>query len=618
MESQILIGAAVGLLLVAALVYASARRFRIRRLSAHAYYHPRQEPHSLTKLLAQVYPDARLSAGELERLRRSGIDGGGPPWTEWIHRQNLGRLSVLSTSGEAGWTGALLLHRIHETDDHFAEAVVHLARRRLEAFGELRRPPHWRTTTEHTSATSASYDRQYAERILADSLKARAHNAIFAGDPARGTSRCIVDGRAYELGEGLHFDVQDHMGEHPGTSVLTQDDFFRTEEGLFTIDHTPGTYRLSILGGAGLDAAFGTETARAAEAVAAPHAPVLASTGDVDFQNPFLTLGLSTLREIRLLKKKHTNILTSVRNIGLDAAGTGIGSYAGAKAGATLGTAVAPGMGSVVGAIIGGIGGAFAGRSISNKIKFAQAEEARAHYEEKIREFQQRVQDVTGEALGILEEAIAREQSTLGARALKRVRELEVVTGRLETKRLAAMVLSADTVREFFAAAEKNIRAEIREVETVLRAIPFGARAFWPREDAVRHMVQKEGAYKRLGELIAARTALLDPACPLRERERTEIALELFAAFGGRQKDITEHLAKYRAVADDGFAAVAAWPDAPLHELARMRAAAIRRISGKAETLRTKTASQLTKDVAKAKRAQTKFAKELRKLGLLK
>jgi len=628
MESQILIGAAAVLVAVAALVYAGARWLRIRRLSTHVYYQPRQIPLPLAALLAEVYTDARLSPGELERLRKFGIDEGGPPWTEWIHRQNLGRLSVLSSSGEAGWSGALLLHRIHETDDHFAEALAHLGRRRIEAFGDLRRPAHWRTTTEHTSLTSAAYDRQYAERIVSDSLKARAHSTAFGGDPARGTSRCVIDGRVFELESGLRFDVEDHIGEYPGMSILAADDFFRADDDLFTIDHAPGSYKLGILGGAGFDAAFGTDKAHAAgtalavphaeAAMVLPHAPVLAAAGDVDFQNPFLTLGLSTLREIRLLRKKHTNILTSVRNIGLDAAGTGIGSYAGAKAGATIGTAVAPGMGSVVGAIIGGIGGAFAGRSISNKIKFAQAEAARSHYEEKILEFQKRVQDVTRDAMNALEEAIGREQSVLGAAGLKRVRELETVTARLDAKRQAASVIAVATVRDFFAASEKAIRAELREIETALRAIPFGAREFWPREDAVTLMVHKAEVLKRLGELIGARTALLDPACPLRERERTAVALEVIAAFGGHENAIRVYLTKYKAVAANGFAAVASWPDGPLREMARARAGALRRISGKAESLRTRTAAQLVKDIAKAKRAQTKFAKELRKLGLLK
>jgi len=56
----------------------------------------------------------------------------------------------------------------------------------------------------------------------------------------------------------------------------------------------------------------------------------------------------------------------------------------------------------------------------------------------------------------------------------------------------------------------------------------------------------------------------------------------------------------------------------PLRDLARTRAASLRRISGKAEILRRKTGAELKRDVTRAKRAQTLFAKELRKLGLVK
>ena len=432
MENSVLIEAAAFLVLTAAFVYALARALRVRRLGAHFYYRPRRDPVPLASIVKDVFPDAQLSAREREQLHRFGIDGGGPPWTEWIQRQNLSRLSIISTSGESGWSGALTLHKLCETDGHIAESLSHLVHRRLEAFADLRKPAQWRTHAGDEGRSAGRSDSLFAEHIVADSLSGRAHSVTFEQNPDRGIHQIVVDGRTFDLGEPLQFDFHNHLEEYPGTSILTPEDFFRAEEGLFTINHAPGSYRLSILGGGGLDAAFGTDKAHAGEvALASPHLPVLASAGDVDFQNPLLTLGLSTLRELRLLKRKHTNLLTSVKNIGLDAAGTGIGSFAGAKAGATIGTAVAPGMGSVVGAIIGGISGAFAGRKISNKIKFSQAETARSHYERKMLEFQQRVQDVTRKAMDTLESILEREQSVLGAIGLKRIRELEALTKRL-------------------------------------------------------------------------------------------------------------------------------------------------------------------------------------------
>jgi hypothetical protein len=602
-----------------ALVYGASRAIRLRRLGAQFYYSPTREPVPLATILKDVFPDARLSPKEKEQLHRFGIDEGGPPWTEWIHRQHLSGLSIISKSGESGWTGAMTLHKIHETDGHITESISHLVHRRLEALSDLRKPSHWRGSAGEEKRAAGKYDRLFAEQIVADSLKGRAHSVSFVENPDRGIHQVSVDGRTFDLGEPLEFDFQDHFEEYPGTSILTPGDFFRTEEGLFTIDHAPGSYRLSIIGGGGFDAAFGTNKALAGNvAVAAPHIPALASVGDVDFQNPFLTLGLSTLREIRLLKKKHTNLLTSMKNIGLDAAGTGIGSFAGAKAGATIGTAVAPGMGSVVGAIIGGISGAFAGRSISNRIKFSQAESARSHYEKKIQEFQERVTAVTREAMDALETILEQEQSVLGTIGLKRVRELEALAKRLESKRHSAYVLPPDTMRDFFSGCEADIRKEAEEISAALREISFRRRVLWPGEAAVRLFVQERHVARHLAELVAARSALLDPACSLGDVERTEVCMELFAAFGGHEGDIRKHLIRYNTVTTENLTTLIAWPPVPLRELSKTRAAALRRINGKAGILRRKTGAELKRDVTKAKRAQTMFAKELRKLGLVK
>jgi hypothetical protein len=619
LESSILIEISAGLVLIAVLIYASARALRVRRLGAHFYYRPKRDPVPLAAILKDVFPEAHLSSKEREQLLRFGIDGGGPPWTEWIHRQNLSKLSIISKSGESGWSGALTLHKLHETDGHLAESLSHLVHRRLEAFADLRRPAHWRTNAPQDGRNAGSYDRLFAEHIVADSLKGRGHVATFAENLERGIHQAVVDGRTFDLGAPLQFDLQNHLEEYPGTSMLTPEDFFRAEEGLFSLPHAHGSYKLSILRGAGLDAAFGTDKALAGDvAIASPHLPVPIPGGDIDFQNPFVTLGLSTLREIRLLKKKHTNLLTSVRNIGLDAAGTGIGSFAGAKAGATIGTAVSPGVGSVVGAIIGGISGAFAGRSISNKIKFSQAEAARSNYEKKMLEFQQRVQEVTRQAMDSLTTILEREQSVLGAIGLKRIRELEALTKRLDSKRRNSYMLPPESIRDFFSRCEADIRGEVKEIDGALRGISFRESVLWPGEPAVRLFVQKKHVMGHLAELVAARSALLDPACSLGDIERTEVCLELIAAFGGHEEPVRNHLARYRAVVSENLCTLLEWPAAPLRELARTRASALRRISGKAEILRRKTGEELKRDVTKAKRAQTRFARELRKLGLAK
>lgn len=89
---------------------------------------------------------------------------------------------------------------------------------------------------------------------------------------------------------------------------------------------------------------------------------------DMSGHIPFITIAISSFREIDLLLQDKTDTMTSLKNIGLDAVGTGGGGLVGAKAGAILGSAFGP-VGTLVGGIIGGVGGAIGGRAITNNIK---------------------------------------------------------------------------------------------------------------------------------------------------------------------------------------------------------------------------------------------------------
>lgn len=91
---------------------------------------------------------------------------------------------------------------------------------------------------------------------------------------------------------------------------------------------------------------------------------------DLDFSGhiPVMTIAMSSFREFNLLMDNKTDAFSSLKNIGLDAAGAGGGGLVGAKAGALAGSLFGP-VGTLVGGIIGGIGGAMGGRAITNEIK---------------------------------------------------------------------------------------------------------------------------------------------------------------------------------------------------------------------------------------------------------
>ena len=108
----------------------------------------------------------------------------------------------------------------------------------------------------------------------------------------------------------------------------------------------------------------------------------LASTTDFDVTGhvPVITIALSSFREYQLLAADKTNVIVSLKNISLDAIGTGGGAVAGAKAGALIGSAFTP-IGTIIGALIGGVIGGMCGRSITNKIKLIPLKHAIKNYE---------------------------------------------------------------------------------------------------------------------------------------------------------------------------------------------------------------------------------------------
>ena len=108
----------------------------------------------------------------------------------------------------------------------------------------------------------------------------------------------------------------------------------------------------------------------------------LTNVTDVDITGhvPVITIALSSFREFQLLSDDKTNYISSLKNIALDAVGTGGGAVVGAKGGAIVGSLFGP-IGAVVGGIIGGIGGAIGGRAITNNIKTKPLKNAIAEYE---------------------------------------------------------------------------------------------------------------------------------------------------------------------------------------------------------------------------------------------
>lgn len=604
-------------LILATLGFLSVRALRIGRFEAARRNQPARNTETLSVLVAKSFPDAPPPQIPSGKNRRSRDEVEPATWRWWLEEHALSELPVAGGPGESGWNGASALGRLRQIDHRVFESIAELSRRRVNAFTDLDRPFQWMVRQEEGATNADRHDREYAERIIVSQLSGSGHDVVFPEEKARRGYRLVVDGKSYMFKEEFRFDYLRHFASYPGIGMISPDDFFNVEEAMLTLATTPKAHRLTTLTGTGIDPALMADKAFGGKAIAGPSQVfTVVSTGGVDYHNPVVTLGLSSLREIRLLRKKHTNLLTAAKHIGLDAAGTGVGGYAGAKAGATFGTAVSPGIGTLVGALIGGMSGAYAGRTITNRIKFAKAEAARKNYEEKATQFQQRVTDVTIAARMSLESVISVEQSALRVKGKRRMEELDALISRLESASVHAYALPARELDRLLDRADRALRERERETEQLLRVTPFARRTFWPPEEAVRLSMLRSSLRGDLRDLARARAAILDPDSPLSSGEKTELSLELIAAAGGQGAEILKHFGKYGEIASETLATLAAWYPPALRELARQRAVSLVRLKSKANALRRKTGIELKRDVTKARRAQNRFAKELRKLGL--
>ena len=127
---------------------------------------------------------------------------------------------------------------------------------------------------------------------------------------------------------------------------------------------------------------------------------------------PYITVIRSSLKQIGLLDKGHTDLLSAAKSVGLDAAGVSLGGWAGAHAGAAAGSVLGP-YGIVVGGIIGALAGSTTGRAITNEIKYAEFKASADAYEKSVINAQNSIQARQSNAHNLLAVEVARQQVEL-------------------------------------------------------------------------------------------------------------------------------------------------------------------------------------------------------------
>ena len=140
-------------------------------------------------------------------------------------------------------------------------------------------------------------------------------------------------------------------------------------------------------------------------------------TGDIDFfKFPIVTMAFSSFREAQLLMENDTDILSSLKNIGFDLAGVGIGVKAGGIAGAAIGSFI-PVIGTIVFSVLGAFGGALFGRKITNKLKIMPLEKAMKDWEKSSKKLKRKITQTEKKYENQFDREKRREQDSLSKTA---------------------------------------------------------------------------------------------------------------------------------------------------------------------------------------------------------
>ncbi len=148
-----------------------------------------------------------------------------------------------------------------------------------------------------------------------------------------------------------------------------------------------------------------------------------AASGNFDIHWPWVTTVLSTVREIELLDKNYTTFKNSIKNIALDASGTGIGAAAGAKLGGLFGMAIFGPIGAAVFVVLGAIAGGVGGRTGTNAIKYKE-----------FNDLNDRFEALRMSAPGKMEHIKSTTENKIDSHVLEKQNELKNYSLELETK----------------------------------------------------------------------------------------------------------------------------------------------------------------------------------------
>ena len=334
---------------------------------------------------------------------------------------------VIGDSIIAGVAGANVFHQYMCVDDHVYEGISRLSGENIDNFSDLSAKLE---TYSHDSQglTEGALNKlkgHVAESHAAKHFEEAGIEVVWPETSNQEGWDLLLNGN--QVNVKLEKDANslvEHFKEHPEVPVVIPSDADNIPETAFHFDPSEGVEHLfdylkenpenAVIVNESLSSVDLTESIEKGTDFA-----LGVDEGIPGSSFPIFTAAFSSWREIKLLNKRHTEMETSLKNIGLDVAGIGVGGGLGSSIGAGIGTLIVPGIGTAIGGALGALAGSLGGRKITNNIKSMPLSEAREDLKKIVKKFKKETQKTATKYKQQFDQAQKIEQSNLNQQASK-------------------------------------------------------------------------------------------------------------------------------------------------------------------------------------------------------
>ena len=523
------------------------------------------------------------------------------------------RMSAIAAGAVGLATGTDFVQGFAAVDDHALHAASDLFNERIESIGDLAH--RLDGATLGVGLTSALKGRM-AEHVLADHLHTLGADVALAASPNQMGWDLTIDGVA--VNPKLYADAAqtaEHFSRFSEVPVVLPADSL----------HIPAdALHFDSLTGAGLDnlhetlAQGGDHLTLVDDSLSHANlghqaSDALSASGDpasmVHLHLPWVALVLSGWREARLLSDGHTEFTSSIKNVSLDVAGTGIGGFAGAKSGALIGSLFGP-VGAGIGAVVGGIGGALFGRKVTGHLKEAPLREAHANYMAAHAAFQDALAAENHRIEEQTEDVKLKEQKALSAAAASAKEQIGSAIADNRREQDATLELGADEARGLMLASLRSVLAFRADLAARRAACSIWRRWFWPDLS----LLACEQAIEVLDSAVLRLNAWQEAVTAGHQLNRSEV-YSFLGAIGFTETEIRLSLTQMEEKQRDREESIQRMFRDAMSSLLRLRGAAMERIKLVIEEAIQGAQLNLEPQVARTIQARRHAEREARRLG---